>query len=137
MTRTLRQPPAQTEKAFQAQIVELAGLLGYLTYHTYDSRRSTSGFPDLVMVRPEGRPGRPRRVLFAELKVGRGRVTPAQHQWLATLAAAGAEAYCWFPEDWHVIEHVLSRGPLPGDLYGERGAASGSETSASTPPTRC
>ncbi len=39
------------EKPFQAQVVELARLSGWLTYHTHDSRRSQSGFPDLVLVR--------------------------------------------------------------------------------------
>ena len=29
-----------TEKEFQAQIVDLVGILGGMVYHTYDSRRS-------------------------------------------------------------------------------------------------
>ena len=40
-----------TEKQFMAQVVELAKLKGWLVYHTYDSRRSEPGFPDLCMVR--------------------------------------------------------------------------------------
>ena len=45
---------AVTEKEFQAVVVEYAQRLGYMVYHTYDSRRSQRGFPDLVMVK-EGR----------------------------------------------------------------------------------
>ena len=37
----------ETEKGFQAAVVELARLRGWLVYHTYDSRRSAKGFPDL------------------------------------------------------------------------------------------
>ena len=39
-----------TEKDFQAQIVELIGVLGGMVYHTHDSRRSAPGYPDLTIV---------------------------------------------------------------------------------------
>ena len=68
-----------TEKEFQAQIVELVGLLGGMVYHTYDSRRSASGFPDLTIVT------RDRRLIFAELKNDRGRLTEYQKSWLEAL----------------------------------------------------
>src|SRR5688572_19177552 len=41
----------QTERAFQAQVVKYARLMGWTAYHTHDSRRSQAGFPDLVLVR--------------------------------------------------------------------------------------
>ncbi len=66
---------ALSERAFQRQIVQLAELMGWRTYHTYDSRRSNPGFPDLVLVRAP-------RVIFAELKRQRGRVTAAQTEWV-------------------------------------------------------
>jgi hypothetical protein len=47
------------EADFQATIVETARTLGWLIYHTHDSRRSSPGFPDLVLVRPPA--GRLRR----------------------------------------------------------------------------
>ncbi len=67
---------------------------GLLHYHTHDSRRSESGFPDSVFVG--------RRVLFRELKLTRrSRVSSAQRQWLARLGNAGADAGIWYAEDWH------------------------------------
>lgn len=41
-----------SEKEFQAQVLDLARLTGWLCYHPHDSRRSAPGFPDLVLVRP-------------------------------------------------------------------------------------
>jgi hypothetical protein len=52
-----------TEKQLQGAVVELAKRLGYLVYHTFDSRRSNPGWPDLVLCKPP-------RLIFAELKVG-------------------------------------------------------------------
>jgi hypothetical protein len=70
----------------------IADLPGVLRYHTFDSRKSPSGFPDLVITGPGG-------VLFRELKTQRGRVTVAQETWLRTLVLAGADACCWRPDD--------------------------------------
>jgi hypothetical protein len=89
-----------SEKAFLAQVRQLAHLLGWLCYHTHDSRRSQPGFPDLTLVRGS-------RLLFAELKTDTGRVTAAQQQWLDALAAAGQEVYVWRPCDWAAIEAAL------------------------------
>lgn len=95
-----------SEKDFQAQVIQYAKLCGWLIYHTHDSRRSNPGFPDLVCVRPARR-DRPGRVIYAELKSDRGKLTEAQSGWLQCLADAGAEAYCWRPADWQTIEVVL------------------------------
>lgn len=73
------------EKAMQASVVEAAHLGGWLCYHTHDSRRSTPGFPDLVLVRG-------RRCLFVELKAAGGRVSDAQNAWIRALTAAGQTA---------------------------------------------
>lgn len=92
-----------SEKHFQAQIVELAGLSGWLVYHTHDSRRSAPGFPDLVLVRPPC-------VLFAELKSERGKLRPEQGEWLAALRACErVEAHLWRPGKWDDIEQTLCR----------------------------
>jgi hypothetical protein len=93
------------ERDFQAAVVELARLSGWRCYHTYDSRRSAHGFPDLVLVR-DG------RLLFAELKSERGRVTADQRAWLSLLEGCpGVEVYVWRPlaSSWPEIERVLSR----------------------------
>ena len=104
-------PPPMTEKQFQAQVVELAQTLGWLVYHTYDSRRSAPGFPDLVMVRND-------HLIFAELKSAKGKLTPEQGQWLDALqevqaSMGGYEGYdllkveTWRPGDWDKIVEVL------------------------------
>ena len=89
----LATPPRLTEKRFQQQVLELARLCGWAAYHTHDSRRSSAGFPDLVLTR------RP-RVIFAELKSDRGAPSPAQRAWIDELRACGQEAYIWRPEHW-------------------------------------
>lgn len=45
---------AVMEKVFQAQVLDLAHLSGWLCYHTHNSRRSAPGFPDLVLVAARG-----------------------------------------------------------------------------------
>jgi len=104
-----------SEKHFQAQVVELARLSGWLCYHTHDSRRSVAGFPDLVMVRAP-------RVVFAELKSQAGRIRPGQGQWLEALGGSeSVEARLWRPSDWPEIEEALRRR--------QRGAVCASTTS--------
>lgn len=93
-------PPRQTEGAFLAQVRAAAKLLGWATYHVHDSRHSEAGFPDLVLVK------RP-RVIFAELKSDRGKLTEAQRAWIDELRACGQEAYVFRPRDWKTIERVL------------------------------
>jgi hypothetical protein len=87
------------EAAFMATVREAATLTGWLVYHTFHSKRSPSGFPDLVCVRD--------RVVFAELKGPTTRVTREQKRWLDALAAAGAEVYLWRPDEWEEIQRVL------------------------------
>lgn len=103
----LAQPPRQTERSFQAQVVKLAELLGWRWYHTHRSDRSPAGFPDLVLVRPAGR-GRSGRVVFVELKAQRTPVTLDQRSWLQDLVEAEAEVYLWRPSDWRTIERTLA-----------------------------
>jgi hypothetical protein len=96
--------PGLTEKALQAHVLDLAQLFGWLAYHTFDARRSEPGFPDVVLVRE--------RVLFVELKTERGRLSPAQVEWLRALLGAGAEVYLVRPRNLDVVAAVLSgRGP--------------------------
>ena len=82
-----------TESELQANIRELAKLLGWLTYHTHDSRRSEPGFPDLVLV-GHG------RMLVRELKDARGRVSDEQRDWLEAFDRAGVDQGVWRPADW-------------------------------------
>jgi hypothetical protein len=89
-----------TEKQFMAAIVEMAQMLGWLVYHTHDSRRSEAGFPDIVCVRRD-------RVVFIELKKEKGRLSEEQERWLSALGLAGAAVHCWRPSDWPTIEETL------------------------------
>ncbi len=92
-----------SEKEFQAQVVELARLTGWLCYHTHDSRRSAASFPDLVLVRPPV-------VRFIELKAGTGKLRPKQRAWLDDLKdCESVEAHLWRPSDWDRIEEMLTR----------------------------
>lgn len=92
-----------SEKHFQAQVLQLARLSGWLTYHTHDSRRSAVGFPDLVLVRPPA-------IVFAELKTEAGKLRPEQAAWLEALGGCRTvRARLWRPSDWSEIEEMLAR----------------------------
>jgi hypothetical protein len=93
-------PFSLSERAFQSQVVRYARLAGWAVYHTYDSRRSQPGFPDLVLVR------RP-RIVWAELKSQRGKVTTEQQAWIDELRACDQEVHVWRPSDWRTVERVL------------------------------
>jgi len=101
MHRNTRMPRI-TERDFLASVRSLAELLGWRCYHTWQSVHSPAGFPDLVLVRSP-------RIIFAELKVGKRQLTPAQREWLNLLRECpGVEAYLWRPEDWEEIQMLLS-----------------------------
>ena len=88
---------AMSEKELSANVVDAALKLGWLCYHTYDSRKSAPGFPDLVLLRRD-------RLVFIELKTERARTSPAQEEWLRGLASLHGdgrpECYLWRPADW-------------------------------------
>ena len=93
--------PPMTEKKFLQQVRDLAKLCGWLVYHTYDSRRSPEGFPDLVLVRND-------KIIFAELKSEKGRTTSAQEMWLKALEKVpGVDVHLWRPSDWDRIVEIL------------------------------
>lgn len=95
------------EADFQAQVTKAARQLGWArVYHTYDSRRSEEGFPDLVLVSR-----RQRRVIFAELKNDTEQETPEQKLWMDDLGVcSGVEVYLWRFMDWNEILTLLA-GP--------------------------
>ena len=108
-----------TEAEFQRAVVNLAKSYGWgLQYHTFDSRLSAKGFPDLVLCNG-------RRVVFAELKSARGKASEEQLAWLAALGDAGEEAFLWRPGDWDEIEGVLSGTALPGSRATEVAGGTG------------
>jgi len=95
-------------------VIEAAQLLGWKAAHFRPARTAHGwrtpveadgkGFPDLVLVRD--------RVVFAELKCGRNKLSPEQEAWLEALRQAGVEAYLWTDEMWGKgeIEAVLRAG---------------------------
>lgn len=90
-----------SERQFMMQVIELARLYKWMVYHTHDSRRSQAGWPDLCLCRGK-------RLICAELKSTKGRLTPEQKEWLAALGQVpSVEVYCWKPADWNMIEEVL------------------------------
>ena len=88
-----------TEKEFQARVIQVAKIHQCLCYHTYNSRRSAPGFPDLVLVKGD-------RVLFRELKTDSGRLTSAQRLWGERLIEAGADYAVWRPAERAEIYHA-------------------------------
>ena len=80
-----------TEKQLLAAVVELASYLGLLVYHTYDSRRSDPGFPDLVLAGGRG-------VIFAELKTEHGEMSSEQVTWKWRLLASHCNWKLWRPQ---------------------------------------
>lgn len=108
-----------TERAFQDSIAATARLLSWRVFHIRAARTANGwrtpvafdgqGFPDLVLVRE--------RIIYAEIKLERGRLSPEQVAWLEDLRAAGQEVYVWRPSDWAsgAIEDVLrNRTPAHG-----------------------
>jgi VRR-NUC domain-containing protein len=93
--------PVGREQGWQDTVTRAARLLGWLVYHTYDSRRSVAGFPDLVMLRGA-------RCIVAELKTETGQVKPDQKRWLEAFHLIPlVEVYVWRPSDWKKVEDVL------------------------------
>ena len=105
-----------SEKEWQTTVLDLAKLGGWRSYHTFDSRRSAAGFPDLVLTRPP-------ELVFAELKAEKGRTTPEQEAWLEDLRvvaqcimlngeglggdAIPVQVYVWRPSDFAEVRRVL------------------------------
>lgn len=92
-----------TEEQFQRQVIELAELYRWRVYHTFDSRRSHPGWPDLVLCRaPE--------LLVVELKTDKGRVSAAQAAWLGDLEECGIAVAVWRPRNFEEAHERLKFG---------------------------
>lgn len=97
-------PAFADEAAFMAAVVRTATANGWVVYHTFDSRRSVPGFPDLVMIRGPA-------LLAVECKRSkREQPTAAQKKWLAAFQGVpGATVGVWSPEMWAEIVATLTR----------------------------
>lgn len=99
------------EATLQAQVVELAHMVGWRTNHVRRTRgrggawttsTSVTGWPDLTLWHPE------RGFMFVELKSQKGQLRPEQADVLASLEAAGVEVHVWRPSDWAAIQARLT-----------------------------
>lgn len=100
-----------THEEYQAQIVTLAGYLGWKHLHVRRSigrgKRWTTacnvvGFPDLLLWRHE------RGFCAIEVKVGKDKATPEQLAVLNSLRAAGARTMVAYPADLDAVKEMLT-----------------------------
>ena len=92
------------EAELQANVIGCAEALGYTVIHIRDSRRQqVEGLPDLLMIHPP-------RLLWAELKREKAKLTGIQLFFKALLVCSGEEYWLWRPSDWlsGEVERVLN-----------------------------
>ncbi|MCJ7828135.1 MAG: VRR-NUC domain-containing protein [Dehalococcoidia bacterium] len=99
------------EEDFLKQVIELAHLCGWLIFHARPAMTSKgwrtpvqadgAGFPDLVLVRE--------RVIFAELKSEKGKLSDTQKVWRDAILAADGEYYTWKPSEWDDVVDKVSK----------------------------
>ncbi|HUT78006.1 MAG TPA: hypothetical protein VM285_09985 [Polyangia bacterium] len=101
-----------TEAEFQGQVTEVARLFDWEWVHFRPARTAHgwatpvegplgTGFPDLILVRGS-------RLIFAELKSDKGKLTVHQEVAQATLSGIPcAEVYVWRPRDFDDIVKLL------------------------------
>lgn len=94
-----------SERDFLATVIEFAEWHHWRVYHVLEqkryARRTSKGFPDLLLVRGEA-------LVFAEIKSEEGRLSKAQEEWIAALVPI-AEVFVWRPSDWVEIVEVLQK----------------------------
>jgi hypothetical protein len=93
-----------SEKQLRETILHAASLCHWRAYFTWNSLHSPMGYPDLTLVRGT-------RLIFAELKSPKGRVTPAQQGWLTALEAVQTPPLVavWRPADLDRVLDLLTR----------------------------
>mgnify|MGYP001565145424 CR=1 FL=1 len=86
---------AMSEKQVQACVREVCKRMGYLHYHTWDSRKSEPGYPDSTIIHPDG------GVLWmVEIKRQGETPTLPQQRWLEALSRVErVEAAVVYPDD--------------------------------------
>jgi hypothetical protein len=100
-----------TEDDFLKTVIDLAHVYGWKCFHARPAMTSKgwrtpvqadgAGFPDLVLARE--------RIIFAELKSEKGKLSDAQQAWRDVILAAGGEYYVWRPENFEKIVEILKR----------------------------
>jgi hypothetical protein len=116
MTQTVS---AISERAFQDNVIALAKLFGWRVAHFRPAQtkhgwrtpmQGDKGFPDLVLAKGG-------RVVFAELKSDKGKLSADQKDWIAALDAPPGwdsemshEVHVWYPDDLDAIGKILGPG---------------------------
>ena len=99
-----------SERDFLAQVIEIGHLYGWRIAHFRHAlqregkyitpvQADGAGFPDLVMARAE-------RLIIAELKTEKGKLSPKQIAWIDALDGI-EELYVWRPSDFDEIVEIL------------------------------
>lgn len=105
-------PLALTHEEWQAQVVDLAHVLGWKHLHVrrtigrgkkWTTSTNVVGWPDLFLWHPR------RGFAAIELKVGRDTAKPEQVAVLASLHAAGARTLVAYPADFDVVRTLLTK----------------------------
>jgi hypothetical protein len=98
-----------TERIFQDQVRTLALMNGWQFFHPSPGqvrpgvwRSDGKGYPDVTLAHES------RGLIFAELKLDKGKASPEQLAWLKALAPY-AEVYIWRPADLDDIAKRLGR----------------------------
>ena len=102
--------PPQSEADFKKQVIDTAQALGWLVHSDPDSRqvKGNPGFPDLVLAKNG-------KVIFAELKRDKGRLSPHQRGWIKAFVEYDSRmlfsymprADVWRPRDYEQIKRLL------------------------------
>ncbi len=104
-----------SEAQLQDAVIEMAQLLGWRVAHFRPAQTTKgwatpvqadgAGFPDLIMLRDSW-------MIAAELKSAKGKVSPAQDEWLDAFLRVGATVAVWYPRDLRSgeIERALRAG---------------------------
>jgi hypothetical protein len=90
-----------TEKAWQAEVVKLAQMLGWTVVHWRYHLGMEDGFPDLECFHPQ------HGVIWLELKTYRGTVSAAQVAWIDRIRASGNRAWVLYPDDTDALLAIL------------------------------
>ncbi len=103
-------PGHESEEAFLNRVMAFSREHGWKSAHFRAARTEHGwrtavsgdgkGFCDLLLVRE--------RVIFAELKAKKGKLSPEQQAWSEVLKEAKQEVYLWFPKDWPEIKRILA-----------------------------
>lgn len=99
------------EREFADQVESILNVFGWTWKHDLPALRQSGrwatavrgsiGFPDYIAVRGD-------RVICAEIKAEKGRLTKEQKMWLSLLQQTGrVEVYVWRPSDLQQIAEIL------------------------------